>query len=105
MSNSLGGSAKHRICYYYHPDVGNYHYGATHPMKPHRLALTHSLVMNYGLLEKMEVFVPKAATNEQLIEFHSSGYLDYLQSYVFVTIGLELTNFEKCKSWKFNFGR
>ena len=24
-------------------------------MKPHRLALTHSLVLNYGLYKKMEV--------------------------------------------------
>ena len=25
-------------------------------MKPHRLALTHSLVLNYGLYKKMEVY-------------------------------------------------
>lgn len=29
--------------------------GAGHPMKPHRLALTHTLVLNYGLYKKMEV--------------------------------------------------
>lgn len=29
--------------------------GQGHPMKPHRLALTHSLVLNYGLYKKMEV--------------------------------------------------
>ena len=29
--------------------------GPGHPMKPHRLALTHSLVLNYGLYRKMEV--------------------------------------------------
>ena len=27
-------------------------------MKPHRLALTHSLVLNYGLYKKMEVSDP-----------------------------------------------
>jgi hypothetical protein len=29
--------------------------GQGHPMKPHRLALTHSLVLNYGLYKMMEV--------------------------------------------------
>mgnify|MGYP003690979357 CR=1 FL=1 len=27
-------------------------------MKPHRIALTHSLVLNYNLHEKMEVCTP-----------------------------------------------
>ena len=31
--------------------------GQGHPMKPHRLALTHSLVLNYGLYKKMEVYL------------------------------------------------
>ena len=31
--------------------------GQGHPMKPHRLALTHSLVLNYGLYKSMEVGV------------------------------------------------
>jgi hypothetical protein len=26
-------------------------------MKPHRIRMTHSLVMNYGLYKKMEIFV------------------------------------------------
>jgi hypothetical protein len=35
--------------------------GAGHPMKPHRLALTHSLVLHYGLYKKMIVsFVASA---------------------------------------------
>ena len=29
--------------------------GIGHPMKPHRLSLTHDLVINYGLYKKMEV--------------------------------------------------
>jgi len=30
-------SNKNSICYYHHPDLGNFHYGAQHPMKPARL--------------------------------------------------------------------
>jgi hypothetical protein len=26
-----------RVAYFYDPDVGNFHYGQLHPMKPHRL--------------------------------------------------------------------
>uniref|UniRef100_A0A3Q3WLE3 Histone deacetylase domain-containing protein n=1 Tax=Mola mola TaxID=94237 RepID=A0A3Q3WLE3_MOLML len=44
-----------RTSYFYDPDVGNFHYGAGHPMKPHRLSLTHSLVLHYGLYKKMMV--------------------------------------------------
>ena len=39
-----------RISYFHHPLVGNFYYGQGHPMKPHRLALTHNLVLNYGLV-------------------------------------------------------
>jgi hypothetical protein len=38
-------------------DVGNVYYGPNHPMKPHRLCMTHSLVLAYGLHEKMEIYV------------------------------------------------
>ena len=34
-----------------------FYFGQNHPMKPHRLAMTHHLVLGYGLHEKMEVYV------------------------------------------------
>ena len=39
--------------------IGSYIFtlGAGHPMKPHRLAVTHSLVLSYGLYDKMQVRV------------------------------------------------
>lgn len=48
---------KPRVAYFYDSDVGNYAYTAGHPMKPHRIRLAHSLVMNYGLYKKMEIYV------------------------------------------------
>lgn len=47
-----------KVSYFYNPDVGNFHYGPGHPMKPHRLSVTHSLVMNYGLHKKMKIYRP-----------------------------------------------
>lgn len=38
-------------------DIGNYYYGQGHPMKPHRIRMTHNLLLNYGLYRKMEIYV------------------------------------------------
>ena len=59
--NLNGGSRKDRVAYFYDSDVGNYAYTAGHPMKPHRIRLAHSLVMNYGLYKKMEIYVSSQA--------------------------------------------
>lgn len=41
----------------YPGDIGNYYYGQGHPMKPHRIRMTHNLLLNYGLYRKMEIYV------------------------------------------------
>lgn len=56
LSNGVGASNK-KVAYFYDSDVGNYAYVSGHPMKPHRIRMTHSLVMNYGLYKKMEIYV------------------------------------------------
>lgn len=43
------------VVYYYHPEVGNFHYGPRHPMKPQRLAALNNLVVHYELDKKMEM--------------------------------------------------
>lgn len=45
--------------FFFYPlgDVGNYYYGQGHPMKPHRIRMTHNLLLNYGLYRKMEIYV------------------------------------------------
>lgn len=52
-----GASTKKKVAYFYDSDVGNYAYVAGHPMKPHRIRLAHSLIMNYGVYKKMEIYV------------------------------------------------
>jgi histone deacetylase 1/2 len=51
------GSQAKKVAYFYDSDVGNYAYVAGHPMKPHRIRMAHSLIMNYGLYTKMEIYV------------------------------------------------
>ena len=51
------GNDKKKVAYFYDSDVGNYAYVAGHPMKPHRIRMAHSLIMNYDLYKKMEIYV------------------------------------------------
>ena len=52
-----GSRNRKKIAYFYDSDVGNYAYVAGHPMKPHRVRMAHSLIMNYGLYKDMEIYV------------------------------------------------
>ncbi len=52
-----GSSSKKKVAYFYDSDIGNYAYVTGHPMKPHRKRLAHSLIMNYGVYKKMEIYV------------------------------------------------
>jgi len=71
--------SKKRVVYFYDADVGNFHYGPGHPMKPHRLSVTHSLVLNYNLHKHMQVFRPYVATAHDMARFHSEEYIEFLQ--------------------------
>jgi len=48
---------KNKVAYFYDSDFESFYFGQNHPMKPHRLAMTHHLVMGYGLQSKLDVFV------------------------------------------------
>ncbi|GAB1206619.1 hypothetical protein APSETT445_005309 [Aspergillus pseudonomiae] len=47
-------------------------------MKPHRIRMTHSLVMNYGLYKKMEIYRAKPASKYEMTQFHTDEYIDFL---------------------------
>ncbi|WVZ85523.1 hypothetical protein U9M48_032442 [Paspalum notatum var. saurae] len=59
-------------------DVGNVYFGPNHPMKPHRLCMTHHLVLSYGLHKKMEIYRPHKAYPIELAQFHSADYVEFL---------------------------
>ena len=77
--SSSGSTSKRRVSYFYDSDVGNYYYGVGHPMKPHRIRMTHNLLLNYGLYKKMHVYRPPLATEEQISAFHAEDYVDFLK--------------------------
>ncbi|CAI5755561.1 unnamed protein product [Candida verbasci] len=71
-------TTKRRVAYFYDQDVGNYFYGTGHCMKPHRIRMTHSLIMNYELYKKMEIYRAKPASNMELVQFHTDEYIDFI---------------------------
>lgn len=75
---------KKKVAYFYDSDIGNYAYVTGHPMKPHRIRLAHSLVMNYNVYKFLEVYVsasdlalirPKPASPVFALRFVSSCLL------------------------------
>lgn len=72
-------ASKQKVAYFYHGDMGHYYYGPGHPMKPHRLKLTHHLLLTYGLYRKMEVYKPHLAEAEEMTRFHTPEYIDFLR--------------------------
>lgn len=67
-----------RVSYHFNPKVSNYHYGVRHPMKPFRLMLTDHLVSSYGLHKIMDLYETRAATKEEMGQFHSEDYINFL---------------------------
>ncbi|KAH9699920.1 Histone deacetylase [Citrus sinensis] len=47
-------------------------------MKPHRLCMTHHLVLSYDLHKKMEIYRPHKAYPVELAQFHSADYVEFL---------------------------
>lgn len=71
-----------RSAFIYTDAYFDYDYGATHPLKIHRLKLTYELIRAYGLLDLPSVeFTPaEKADEEDLTLFHSRDYLAALKS-------------------------
>ncbi|KAE8323829.1 hypothetical protein BDV39DRAFT_181630 [Aspergillus sergii] len=98
FSLNHASQSKRRVAYFYDSDVGNYAYVSGHPMKPHRMRMAHSLILNYGLYKKMEIYRAKPATKYEMTRFHSDEYIDFLFKVTPDTISKHLT-----EQAKYNF--
>jgi acetoin utilization deacetylase AcuC-like enzyme len=49
-------------------------------MKPQRLIITHELIVQYGLYQKMNIYKPIAASAADMKKFHSEDYVYFLQA-------------------------
>lgn len=68
-----------RVVYFYDDEVGNFNYGRCHPMKPHRIRMTHSLVLGYDIYKKLTIHRPPKANKEDLTKFHTDKYVNFLR--------------------------
>ncbi len=72
----------YNVTFHTNPEMEKHHFGQTHPMKPWRLTLSKSLIMSYGMPFAMDNYIARAATFEELNDYHSNDYLDYLATVV-----------------------
>ncbi|CCX31102.1 hypothetical protein FPQ18DRAFT_340963 [Pyronema domesticum] len=79
VAQRIAGRQPKKVSYHHNPMAENHHFGTTHPMKPWRLTLTNQLVLGYGLQDYMDCYSTRAATEDELAEFHSDDYLDFLK--------------------------
>ncbi|KUJ22753.1 histone deacetylase [Mollisia scopiformis] len=68
------------VSWHSNPAIEKHHFGNSHPMKPWRLTLAKSLIMSYGMHAAMDTFISRTATKEELEDFHTEDYLDYLKT-------------------------
>ena len=78
-SNGIRRPKGYVVSYHANPDMEKMHFGPKHPMKPWRLTLTNKIVLAYGMHEAMDLYIPRAATPQELKEFHREDYIDFLQ--------------------------
>eukprot|EP00918_Siedleckia_nematoides_P044389 GHVU01097097.1.p1 GENE.GHVU01097097.1~~GHVU01097097.1.p1 ORF type:complete len:436 (-),score=96.72 GHVU01097097.1:241-1548(-) len=71
---------KSRVCYYYDDEIGNFHYGLGHPMKPHRVRMTHDLIEAYNMHTMLDRMYPAIPSDEVVTRFHSDEYVEFLKT-------------------------
>ena len=81
--NDIKRPKGYTVSYHANPEVEKAHFGQTHPMKPWRLTLTNKIVMAYGMHSAMDVYLSRAATYQELVDFHHEDYVKALKTYVF----------------------
>jgi histone deacetylase HOS2 len=78
QNNNIVRPKGYTVSWHSNPEIEKHHFGRAHPMKPWRLTLTKSLVMSYGMHTAMDSYVSRKATPEELADFHSEDYINYL---------------------------
>lgn len=58
----LKHKGKKRVAYFYNTEISKYTYARDHPMKPERIAMTHSLINTYHIYRHLDVYMAREAT-------------------------------------------
>ena len=77
--NDIKRPKGYTVSYHANPEVEKQHFGQNHPMKPWRLTLTNKIVFAYGMHDAMDLYLSRAATYQELVDFHTEEYIQSLQ--------------------------
>ena len=55
---------KRKVSYFYNQNFGKFVYSKEHPMKPERIAMAHSLVVNSQLYRQLNVYHARQASKD-----------------------------------------
>jgi histone deacetylase 1/2 len=66
------------VAYFFNEEIGKFYYYKDHPMKPRRIAMTHSLIESFDIYRKLDVYRARKADREELLRFHHPEYINYL---------------------------
>jgi histone deacetylase HOS2 len=80
LVNSIARPKGYKVSWHSNPEIEKHHFGHAHPMKPWRLTLAKGLIMSYGMHAAMDTYVSRQATREEMEDFHSEEYLNYLKT-------------------------
>ena len=80
LENGIQRPKGYVVSWHSNPEIEKHHFGHAHPMKPWRLTLAKGLIMSYGMHAAMDTFVSRHATKEEMQDFHSEDYLEYLKT-------------------------
>jgi len=80
LENGIVKPKGYDVSFHLNPEIEKHHFGHAHPMKPWRLTLSKGLIMAYGMHAAMNTYVSRQATEEELQDFHSEDYLEYLRT-------------------------
>ncbi|MCJ1311048.1 histone deacetylase [Agyrium rufum] len=82
LKNGVERPKGYTVSYHANPAAEKPHFGPAHPMKPWRLLLTNKIVFAYGMHEAMDLYLSRAATFQELVDFHTEDYVDFLRTAV-----------------------
>jgi len=70
------------VVYYYDSEIGTYQYTLSHPMRPHRVKMTDTMLKAYNLMDKLTVLDAEKAHNIEvdLTQFHTDDYVEFLKN-------------------------
>jgi histone deacetylase HOS2 len=82
QNNGIARPQGYTVSWHANPAVEAHHFGQSHPMKPWRLTLTKQLVLAYGMHHAMDLYLSRAATFDEMADFHKADYLDFLRQVI-----------------------